>query len=322
MNYFYWVKKPYFDGEIMKTQKKSGMNIEYYTVDVFTDKPFGGNQLAVIPDARGISGSLMQKIAKEFNFSETTFVLPPDNPQNDCRFRIFTPGMEIPTAGHPTVGTVYVLLNHTGIYPKHEQYMMVEQKIGDIKVTFRKESGKHKQITMSQPLPVFGEINENYNRIAEILSLSHSDIVQNYPMQAVSCGNNFLFIPLRSLEAIKKIRVRTDLLDYYSDQHSTTELYVFTMETENPSSTTHGRMFAPLFDIPEDPATGSASGPLGCYLVKYGLSDGQKIICEQGFEIDRPGIINVQVEHAADKITKVLVGGNAVLISKGEMILP
>lgn len=293
----------------------------FYILDVFTDQQFGGNQLAVIPDAEGIPENKLQAVAREFNFSETTFVYPPVNPKNDFKVRIFTPGNEMPTAGHPTIGTAYTMLNLERVKTKKRGLLIFEQKVGEIPVTYSESEDTFVSLTMSQPLPVFGPVLENNELIAKILSLKPERISDKSPVQSVSCGNNFLFIPLKSIEDIRQIKVRPDKLEEYSTELDSTELYVFSGETINPAHHIHGRMFAPMFGITEDPATGSASGPLGCYLVKHGLSDGSGIICEQGFEMGRPSIVNVQINSSADTITEVLVSGECVLIAKGEIAI-
>jgi trans-2,3-dihydro-3-hydroxyanthranilate isomerase len=295
--------------------------IIYYITDVFTDRQFGGNQLAVIPDGSGLDTEMMQKIAREFNFSETTFITPPKNPQNDCNVRIFTPGNEVPTAGHATIGTTFVLLSEGLLSPKNPGKIILEQKVGDITVVFKKEGNSYHSITMYQPLPKFGPVDENRKLIAEILSVGTDEIMKEYPIQSISCGNNFLFIPVNSIKTLEKIKIRTDLLEKHEKDLDTTEFYIFSMETAGKNATTHGRMFAPLFGITEDPATGSASGPLGCYLVRYGLSDGKDVICEQGYEMGRPSTVHVTIEHEQNRITEVKVGGKTTLVGRGELLI-
>jgi trans-2,3-dihydro-3-hydroxyanthranilate isomerase len=296
------------------------MNYDYFILDVFTDTPFGGNQLAVFPHAEGIPEPLMQKIAREFNFSETTFVFPPDKKENDIKLRIFTPAVEVPTAGHPTIGTAHILLNE-GILAPATGKAVFEEGIGEIIISFDYANGSYRNIGMTQPLPVFGSILKNTDLLSSILGLPVEEIDQRYPVQAVSCGNNFLFVPLKSLEGMSKIKLRTDLLENYRNELNSTEIYVFTTDTVSPDATTHGRMFAPMFGIQEDPATGSASGPLGCYLVKYGISDGQAITCEQGYEMGRPSIIKVKIDNDGGEIRGVKVSGNAVKIAQGRIFI-
>ena len=295
--------------------------IKYFTVDVFTNQRFGGNQLAVIPDASEIPEDLLQKIAREFNFSETTYVYPPDNPSNDCKVRIFTPGLEVPMAGHPTIGTAYILLSQNLVLPKNQGIFMMEEKVGDIRVDFIKDKTGYHSITMSQPLPQFGPVETDYKLVAGILTIDPDDIDRRHPIQSVSCGNNFLFIPLNNLTAIHKATIRNELLKAARMQLDSTELFIFTTETVFQASDFHCRMFAPLFGVPEDPATGSAAGPFGCYLVRNDISDGSQIIIEQGFEMSRPSILKVHIEGKKDDITGVKVSGDVVLVSEGKLYI-
>jgi trans-2,3-dihydro-3-hydroxyanthranilate isomerase len=297
------------------------MEYKYYIADVFTNDAFGGNQLAVFPHAAGIPESMLQQIAREFNFSETSFVYPPGNPKNDCKLRIFTPKVEVPTAGHPTIGTAFVLLSEGILVPKKPGRAVFEEKVGEILISCLFTAGRYHDIAMTQPLPVFGPIHKNLHTIASILSLTVNDFDARCPIQSVSCGNNFLFVPVKNISSLDAIKVRTDILEKHSDELDSTEIYVFSMQTLSRDSTTHGRMFAPMFGIVEDPATGSASGPLGCYLVHHGISDGRNIVCEQGFEMGRPSIIHVKIDKSKDRISQVKVSGNAVIVAKGTFFL-
>jgi trans-2,3-dihydro-3-hydroxyanthranilate isomerase len=290
----------------------------FYILDVFTEEPFGGNQLAVFPDASGIPENYMQKLAREINFSESVYVLPPDNPKNSCKLRIFTPAREIPTAGHPTIGAAFLLLNKGYIKPSGDNNQLVfEEKIGDILISYEKVNGSYTMITMNQPLPVFSTPVNETEFIASVLSVEKSTLHTDYPVQAVSCGNNFLFVPVNRLKDMANIRIRTDLLDACKRRFGSAEIYVFTLETADLKSTTHGRMFAPCFGITEDPATGSAAGPLGCYLVEYGISDGRLIICEQGYEMGRKSKLYVHIRKGESGIELVRVSGSAVTVGKG-----
>ncbi len=295
--------------------------IKYFTVDVFTTERFGGNQLAVFPDAAKIPEKLLQKIAREFNFSETTFVYPPKNPSNDCTVRIFTPGMEVPMAGHPTIGTAYILLSQDIIKPKNKAFLMLEENVGDIRVDFIADNSGIHSITMSQPMPVFGPVEKDYKLLAGILSIPSDEIDLQLPIQSVSCGNNFLYVPLKSLKAIHRIEIRNELLKVGKLQLDSTEIFVFTKETIYGASNYHCRMFAPLFGVPEDPATGSAAGPFGCYLFANKIEKKFPVILEQGFEIGRPSILKVDIESNKQKITGVKVSGDVVLVSEGKMII-
>jgi trans-2,3-dihydro-3-hydroxyanthranilate isomerase len=293
--------------------------LHYHRVDVFTDRAFGGNPLAVFANGRGVSTETMQAIAKEFNLSETTFVLPPDDPRHDWRVRIFTPGRELPMAGHPTVGTSFVLAReHLIRRDSEETTIILEEGVGPVPVRVEFRSGEPSYAEMSQPLPSFGPRLEDRRAAAAMLSLDEHDIDESLPLEVVSCGVPFLYVPLKSLDAARRARPRADLMDKVRDVPP--EVFVFTRETEGEGSTVHSRMFAPALGITEDPATGAASGPLGCYLVRYGVvprSAAAEIVSEQGIEMGRPSYIHIRIESAGDKITGVKVGGQCHFAGEG-----
>lgn len=283
----------------------------YYLVDVFTNQKFGGNPLAVFPHGQEVPVELMPKIAKELNLSETTFILPPQNPAHNFWVRIFTPAMELPMAGHPTVGTAFVL-RHLGAIGDGQ--VIFEEGVGPIPVTL---AGN--QITMQQPNPTFGRIDEDYAAFAAMLSIEEADLDEDYPIQEVSCGVPFTFIPIKSLDAMRRLKLRIDLWEKLLKDRPAHKMFMFTTETEAPTSTVHSRMFAPGLGIAEDPATGGASGPLGSYLVKYGIAKGNpaQIISEQGYEMGRPSLIYIGIESVNEEISRVTVGGEAVLMGEG-----
>ena len=292
-------------------------DLTYYLVDVFTDTQFEGNQLAVFPDPKELSDVLMQKIANEFNLSETTFVFPSDDENCDCKVKIYTPQNELPMAGHPTIGTAFTLLQYGLIEPKNKNYFVFEEGVGPVKVEFELPNNKPDLIFMNQPIPEFGPILSESSKIAELLSLNGENIRSDIPVQVISSGVPFLFVPLNNIDAVKNSKVRIDILNDVLNDFETKQIFIFTTETERNNSFVHCRMFAPTFGIVEDPATGSAHGPLGAYLVKYGLNDGKRFASEQGYEMGRPSIIKVEVKHDNDKIINVKVGGNCVMIGKG-----
>ncbi|MBI1879235.1 MAG: PhzF family phenazine biosynthesis protein [Chloroflexi bacterium] len=306
--------------------------LHYNLVDVFTQQPFGGNQLAVFTDGREVSASLMQRLARELNFSETTFVLPPQEAGNDFWVRIFTPATELPIAGHPTVGTAFVLALEQLIDASGpETTIHFEEGVGVIPIRVQWENGQPALIKMSQPLPDFGPEFTDRAVMAEMLSIDPGGIAPNYPLQVVSCGLPFLYVPLKNLAAMRQVKLRYDLWEQHLQDFASPHLFVFTPETELENSAVHCRMFAPALGIVEDPATGVASGPLGCYLVKYGLVRTDRrpqtadlnnkkqisFISEQGFEIGRPSLIHIEIEQAAEKITAVTVGGQCVHMGEG-----
>src|SRR4051794_28562698 len=220
--------------------------IRYHLVDVFTDQAFGGNPLAVFTNARGLSSELMQSIAKELNLSETTFVLPPEDPQNDYKVRIFTPALEMPMAGHPTLGTSYVLAHdHLIEYLSPEATIQLEEGVGTIPVTIKFEEGQPTLIQMRQPLPKFGPQFTDTAIIAEMLSLDISDIHPELPAEIVSCGVPFLFVPIKTLTAVQSIQFRAEVWARVQREINVLGVFVFTEEVENPGSHLHCRMFAP-----------------------------------------------------------------------------
>jgi len=267
---------------------------EYALVDVFTDRKFGGNQLAVFRDGRGIPDAAMQTAAKELNLPETTFVVPAAK-DGDHRLRIFTPARELPFAGHPTVGTAYVLA------AGRDTSLRLEEPVGTLTVTVRDGFSE-----MEQPLPVFepGPVPED---VARMLSLDPVDLEPSLPIEVGSSGNRFLFVPVRTLDAVKRAAPRA----------LTEAAYIFTTQTVEPGSTVHGRMYAPWQGVAEDPATGSANGPLGAYLVRHGLSDGARIVSEQGYEMGRPSLLFVRIGGGRGRVTSVHVGGRCAMAGGG-----
>ena len=294
---------------------------EFHLVDVFTDRQFAGNQLAVLPDARGLDAATMQKLAREFNFSESTFVLPAKHPNNDFHVRIFTPTEELPMAGHPTVGTAYVLARKKLIEQSDEAVTVkFEEGIGVIPVTLTFRESQPDMITMQQPLPEFGPEFSDRKIIAEILSLQVGDLVDNLPVVVVSCGVPFLYVPIRNLKAMKSIRYRPELAEKHLNDLATKMIFAFAVDPETAEGTVHSRMFEPAMGIGEDPATGAASGPLGCYLVHYGVlpaARDTKIVSEQGFEIGRPSIIRIEIDQDDHDIKVVRVGGRCAYLGGG-----
>ena len=295
--------------------------IRYHLVDVFTDRAFGGNQLAVCTNGRGISSDLMQSIAKELNLSETTFVLPPENAENDYKVRIFTPGSELPMAGHPTVGTSFVLAREQMIPLGGERVTIrLEEGVGPIPVEITFKDGAPDLIWMQQPLPTFGPRFDDRAAISEMLTLAPEDLDETLPIEVVSCGVPFLYVPLKSLAAARSTRLRLDVWERSPQAAGVNGVFVFTKETELAGSTVHSRMFAPGLGITEDPATGAASGPLGCYLVRHKVfpeTTPAEFTSEQGIEMGRTSIIKIVIEQEAGEITSVRVGGQCVFMGEG-----
>lgn len=302
------------------------MHARYLTADVFTDRRFGGNQLAVFPDAREISPDLMPQIAREFNYSETTFVLPPDDPSHTARVRIFTPGGELQFAGHPTVGTAHILATiGTIAITGDETKIVFEEGVGPIPVTIHSTNGRPSSAQLSvAKLPEFGPPPPSHETLAAMLSLSKDDVLHgDMSAEAVSCGTPFLFIPLRDRAAVARSRLKLDLWESALSSYITNKVMVFAMDGERPGSDVRARMYAPGIGVPEDPATGSACVALGGYLASRNpRADGTlRWIVEQGFEMGRPSILEVEADKAGGKITAARVGGKSVVVCEGSMEL-
>ena len=296
----------------------------YHTADVFTDVAFRGNQLAVFPDARGIPDERLQDIAREFNFSETTFVYPPANPAHARRVRIFTPGGELPFAGHPTIGTAHVLAA-IGEIPLAgaETNIVLEELVGPVPVMVRAEGGRPTfcQLTAAK-LPEEGPPPPSVADLADVLGLAPEDLVGgDWAPRGFSCGVPFLFVPLRDRAAVARARARTDAYARVLGESWSRELFVFARGGERGGSDLHGRMFAPLLGVPEDPATGSAAAALAGYLARRSPQrDGTlKWRLEQGFEMGRPSILDIEADVVSGAVTAVRVGGASVLVCEGEM---
>jgi trans-2,3-dihydro-3-hydroxyanthranilate isomerase len=302
--------------------------LNYTLVDVFTTSPFSGNQLAVFQGDSALNPDTMQMIARELNLSETVFIQPPSDPNKEKRLRIFTPQVELPMAGHPTIGAAYVLADKGKIETMEGQNEWIfEEGIGDVPVTVQKYHDRILKVEMEQPLPVFGEKYLETEIAAQLLSLSIEDLDPTLPIQTVSSGVPFLFIPVCSLSSIKKINFRTDVWErYFSNNPNTKHIFTFTTETEESQSTVHSRMFAPAMGISEDPATGAASGPLGAYLVKHGVispTDNETyfIRSEQGIEMGRPSYIDITIKKEDSEIKEVKIGGKSIIIGSGQIFL-
>ncbi|HXH85478.1 MAG TPA: PhzF family phenazine biosynthesis protein [Nitrospira sp.] len=301
--------------------------LKFYQADVFTALPFGGNPVAVFPDAHGLSDDQLQQIAREMNLSETVFVFPPTDPAAVVRLRIFTPTQEIPFAGHPVVGTFYVLA-HLGLVamPEPVTHLVQECNIGLFPVDLHHRDGQVTRVVMSQPEPQFLERVEGAEelyKVAAALGLPKYVIAEaKWPLEVVSTGLPVLIVPVRTLTAVRSIRPDASAIEDICGRVGANGITVFTTVTVEPSATVHARMFAPSIGILEDPATGSAGGALGAYLVQNGVVDVgpmTELLIEQGYEMERPSNILVQVESDDDVIRSVKVGGQCVMVVEGTL---
>lgn len=303
------------------------MRYRFYTADVFTDRVFGGNQLAVFPDARGLTSEQMQQIAREFNLSETVFVLPPAAPEHTRSLRIFTPGTELPFAGHPTIGTAHVLASIGDIPIEADMTRIIfEEGVGPIPVSIRAAEGRpvSAQLTAAK-LPEFGPESPPKAELAAVLSLEASDLLENgFAPATVSCGVPFLFVPVRDRGALRRIRLDRARWETLLSSFWAPQLYVFARDPEREGSDLRARMFAPAMGIAEDPATGAAATALAGYLgVREAAPSGtMRWVVEQGFEMSRPSILEVEADKHNGEIVAARVGGASVLVSEGTMQLP
>jgi trans-2,3-dihydro-3-hydroxyanthranilate isomerase len=291
----------------------------FYTFDVFTDTPFGGNPLAVVLDADDLSGERMQAIATEFNLSETVFVLKPVKPGADRKkLRIFTPQTELPFARHPTVGASYLLakLNLVELNPAHP-VMALEEGVGDVPV--KVQSGAHgpRSTQMSVPrMPERGPAPPPRADLAAMLSLAESDLLPGHA--AYSCGVPFLFVPVRDREAIARAKLRIDIWEKLLSGWWAKSVFPFTTDTVSKEAQIHARMFAPALGVAEDPATGSAASALAGFLHDQDPRDRSRHwLVEQGFEMGRPSLIDLEADVVAGKVTAIRVGGSSVLMAVG-----
>jgi len=295
-------------------------------VDVFTDRPLTGNPLAVILDGEGLSSEEMQAIAREMNLSETTFVLPPTKREANYKVRIFTPRKEIPFAGHPSIGTAHALVEEGRITIRHGvARFWQELGIGILPIEIERNKDGGHLITMTQGQPRLSQILEDMGKVADALRIPVDQVgYGNLPVQVSSTGLNQLMIPLRSLKRVQDLSPNFELLKDFERSLNATGCCVFTLETSNPDAFVHMRFFAPEAGVIEDPATGSAAGALGAYLVAHGIFGTKSpvsFVIEQGLEIQRPSRIVVIVQQADGIPTIVKVGGSAVTVLNGEIIL-
>ncbi len=297
--------------------------MRYLHLDVFTDRPFEGNQLAVFPEPGDASTGLMQTITREMNFSECTFIFPPEG-DGDVRMRIFTPDSELPMAGHPTIGSTFALAEEGVIAPERETFVF-ELGVGPTPVSLEWDADRLAFAWMTQPLPGFGDIIEDRSGLAAAVGVDAPDLLDQ-PIQVVSCGVPFLFVPLVTRGAVDSVSVDRRALARVLRDAGLDELptFVFTPDRTGASGdeTVYSRMLAPGFGIAEDPATGGASGPLGCYLLRHGLVTGdhaRSLLSLQGVAMQRPSRIHISIESRGGEIARVRVGGKSVLVGTGEI---
>ena len=303
------------------------MDRKFHTADVFTDRLFGGNPLAVIPDGEGIDDARMQLIAREFNLSETVFVLPPEDSAHAARLRIFTPRAELPFAGHPTVGAAIVLAA-IGRVPLADgaAEIVLEEGVGPVPVSIRSRDGRpvFAQFTVAR-LPEEGPEPPSAAALAEMVSLEPAEVLTGAERpQAFSCGVPFLFLPVKDRAALSRARMRNDRWEELLSSYWAPPVFLFCRGAGGDGPDLHARMFSPKMGIPEDPATGSAVSALAGYLAQRSdLRDGTpRWRVAQGEDMGRPSLLELEVDIQAGAVTSVRVGGAAVPVSEGVLHLP
>jgi len=290
----------------------------FYILDVFAEEKYAGNQLAVVCDAGKMSDNKMQQIAKEMNYSETTFILSDEPREGGYDVRIFTPAIELPFAGHPTLGTAYVIQRE--IIGRPVEHVNLNLEVGRIPVTFQNTGEGGDILWMKQIEPIFGEVFDA-DDIVRVLAVERDDIDERFPIQEVSTGIFSIIVPLKSLAAVKRVQIARDRYFELIEKTQAKAILIFCSDTYNQDNDLNARMFFDCYGIKEDPATGSANGCLAGYLVKnrYFGTNKIDIRVEQGYEIGRPSLLYLRAKDEGGTIN-VAVGGKVVMVAKGELI--
>ncbi len=292
--------------------------LTFYIVDVFAEQKYAGNQLAVVRNARSLRHAQMQRIAKEMHFSETTFILSDEKRNEGYDVRIFTPEHELPFAGHPTLGTAYVIQQK--IIREDVDKVILNLGVGQIPVTLSYKKKLPDTLFMKQAAPVFGQ-SFDAGAVSRILSLSSQDVDDRFPIQEVSTGAPFFIVPLKSLDALKRARIVRDKYFKLVKKTHAKSILIFCSETYSRKNDLNVRVFADYIGVPEDPATGSGNGCLAAYLARHRYFGKPKVNVrvEQGYEIGRPSLLLLKAEDKAGKID-VYVGGRVFMVAEGKLV--
>ncbi len=300
--------------------------LRFYTLDVFTDRPYTGNPLAVVLEADGVSDAQMQTIAREFNLSETVFVQQASQDAALVKLRIFTPARELPFAGHPTVGAACLLADLMLAQASNEIEFVLEENVGPVPVKVRRGPGipPFAQLTTAR-LPEYGAPAPGIGEIAKALGLPENEIIRDKDKPRVaSCGVPFLLVPVTDMAALSRVRLDAAACNALLHTCGAGGAFLYTDDTEHEDANIRARMFAPEMGIAEDPATGGAAVALaGALAMEHASPDGQLAwLIEQGVEMGRPSLLYTEADKRDGKVTAVRVGGNAVRVSEGSLVLP
>lgn len=289
--------------------------ITFYIIDVFAEEKYQGNQLAVFRNIADLSKTEMQKIAKETNFAETTFILSDSKVNNGYEVKIFTPDTEVPFAGHPTLGTAFII--HKEIENELSEKINLNLGVGQIPVTFE----QNKYIWMKQNPPLFGRTLD-VKTISEILSIGIEDIDTNFPIQQVSTGLPSIIVPLNSLNAVRQCQINHSKYKRFLQETFSANILVFCKETYKRENNINARVFCEDLGFPEDAATGSANGNLAGYLLEYSYFSSSRLeySAEQGYEIGRKSLLKIKASKTSSHFD-INVGGKVFLVAKGEWCL-
>jgi trans-2,3-dihydro-3-hydroxyanthranilate isomerase len=297
-----------------------GRVYRYLHYDVFTDTALTGNQLAVFTDPAGLTTEDMARVTREMNFSECTFIFPAELAGTDIRLRIFSPDGELPFAGHPVIGTTFALAREGRAKPKQTR-VVLGLNIGPTPVDLEWKDAELSFAWMSQQPPKFGPMLDARGRMAAVLGIDPGAIRDGLPIQEISCGLPFFFVPLTTRAAVDQcvLDARGNEAMFKETGLTRRGIFVFSTEPGGDQATVYSRM---LGGGREDPATGSASGPLGCYLVRYGLvppARAGEIVSRQGVKMGRPSRLHIRIAGSPENITGVKVGGASVLVGDGRI---
>lgn len=299
------------------------MDYRYFICDVFTDQRFGGNPLAVVPDARGLSPQQMQKIAREFNFSESTFVFPPESAGHHRKVRIFTPSREVPFAGHPNVGTAFALTNSGELeLPPEQDTILFEEEAGvvPVKMIFQPDGNPLFSLQAPESLTLGQEIAADV--VAQALSINTDDIVvSNHVPQVASVGLAFVMVEVRDLSVLQRIKIDIPGFERIAEYGVMPDVHVYCHSDDEFQI--HSRMFAPFDGVNEDPATGSANSALAALLAKLDQdpSGSYQWKIAQGVEMKRPSVLSAFAEKQAGEVISCGVAGQAVMFSSGSLLI-